>query len=121
MFALDIFHRFYEDFITRNESLEKKELEIIAQWKPAPLVSQMNNNTALVMKNSILEGKPGKKVQIDGLKYLNFSSHNYFGFAGNEEIEEEVTKCIKKYGVGTCGCRVFLGMLTAHFYYRGSG
>ena len=31
------------------------------------------------------------------------------GFAGREDIENEAIKCIRKFGVGSCGPRAFLG------------
>ena len=53
--------------------------------------------------------QPGKHLVIDGKECLNFASHNYLGFAGNETIEEAAIECVKKFGVGSCGPRAFYG------------
>ena len=57
----------------------------------------------------IIDGKIGPKIIIDGVECWNFASHNYLGFAGREDIEEEAIQCIRKFGVGSCGPRAFLG------------
>ena len=44
-------------------------------------------------------------------KCLNFATHNYLGFVGRRDIEEEAVKCIQKFGVGSCGPRAFYGKL----------
>ena len=56
---------------------------------------------------------------MDGITCWNFSSHNYLGFAGREDIENEAIKCIRKFGVGSCGPRAFLGemfFIEYHFW-----
>ena len=93
---------------SRTRSPQKEEDDLIAQWKSDPLVPNLDNNQ-LVKTMSFVDGKLGKEVQIDGSKYLNFACHNYLGFSGQEEILEEASKCVEKFGVGTGGSRVLLG------------
>src|SRR3989344_1786489 len=51
------------------------------------------------------------EVIIKGKKYLNFSSNNYLGLAGNEKIKEVVIENIRKYGVGSGSTRLLSGTL----------
>ena len=92
-------------------SLTKEEEDIIlSQWKPEPLVPEVDyNHPALHVP--FVEGKPGKEITVDGFKCLNFATHNYLGFVGRRDIEEEAVKCIQKFGVGSCGPRAFYGKL----------
>lgn len=53
--------------------------------------------------------QPGKHIVINGEECLNFATHNYLGFAGNEVIEEAAIQCVRKFGVGSCGPRGFYG------------
>ncbi len=67
----------------------------------------MTQNVLNLRRNSLFQ--PGKHLVIDGKECLNFASHNYLGFAGNERIEEAAIECVKKFGVGSCGPRAFYG------------
>ena len=51
------------------------------------------------------------EVIINGKKYLNFSSNNYLGLAGDERIKNVVIENIKKYGVGSGSTRLLSGTL----------
>ena len=51
------------------------------------------------------------EVIIKDKKYLNFSSNNYIGLAGNEKIKEVVIENIRKYGVGSGSTRLLSGTL----------
>jgi serine palmitoyltransferase len=57
----------------------------------------------------VVENKAGNEIIIDGMKCWNLATHNYLGFAGNEEVEEAAVKSIQKFGVGSCGPRAFYG------------
>lgn len=56
----------------------------------------------------------GKYVNVDGIECLNFATHNYLGFIGDENIEKKALKTIEKYGVGSCGPRGFYGTTGMH-------
>lgn len=51
------------------------------------------------------------EVFIKGKKFLNFSSNNYLGLSGKEEIKEVVIENIKKYGIGSGSTRLLSGTL----------
>ena len=92
-------------------SLTKEEEDrILSHWKPEPLVPEVDYNDA-ALHVPLVEGKPGKEITVDGFKCLNFATHNYLGFVGRRDIEEEAVKCIQKFGVGSCGPRAFYGKL----------
>jgi len=91
---------------------KEEEEELLAEWKPEPLVPE---EIDVDIQMPIVDGKAGGKVIIiEGIKCLNFGTHNYLGFAGREDIEEEAVKCIQKFGVGSCGPRAFYGTADIH-------
>ncbi|MDD2732088.1 MAG: aminotransferase class I/II-fold pyridoxal phosphate-dependent enzyme [Candidatus Pacebacteria bacterium] len=51
------------------------------------------------------------EVFMDNKKFFNFSSNNYLGLAGNEEVKKVVIENIKKYGVGSGSTRLLSGTL----------
>ncbi|QQP51611.1 Uncharacterized protein FKW44_013029, partial [Caligus rogercresseyi] len=57
----------------------------------------------------VIEHKAGKTLKINGVDCVDWATHNYLGFAGNEDIEEAAIECIQQYGVGSCGPRAFYG------------
>ena len=89
---------------------EEEEDRILSHWKPEPLVPEVDYNDP-ALHVPLVEGKPGKVITVDGFKCLNFATHNYLGFVGRRDIEEEAVKCIQKFGVGSCGPRAFYGKL----------
>ena len=48
---------------------------------------------------------------INGEKFLTFSSNNYLGLGGNEEIKNVVGEALKKYGIGSGSTRLMSGTL----------
>lgn len=56
-----------------------------------------------------VDGPAGKYIEIDGSKYLNLATHNYLGFVEEPTILAETERCIRQYGVGSCGPRGFYG------------
>jgi len=65
---------------------------------------------------SSVEGRPGKFLQVDGVKYLNMATHNYLGFVDEESMITEAENCIRKYGVGSCGPRGFYGTFGEDYF-----
>jgi serine palmitoyltransferase len=57
----------------------------------------------------LVESRPGKFIQIDGTSYLNMATNNYLGLVDEPSLDEEAERCIRKYGVGSCGPRGFYG------------
>lgn len=64
----------------------------------------------------LVESKAGPKIVVNGTECLNLATHNYLGFAGKREIEDEAVKCIKRFGVGSCGPRAFYGTADVHVH-----
>jgi len=80
----------------RAERLTREEEEeLLAEWKPEPLVPAVDpDHPALHVP--VVDQKPGKTITLDGIECLNLATHNYLGFAGNEEVEKAAVKCIRK-------------------------
>ncbi|MBI2055888.1 MAG: aminotransferase class I/II-fold pyridoxal phosphate-dependent enzyme [Candidatus Sungbacteria bacterium] len=51
------------------------------------------------------------EVMVKGKKYLSFSSNNYLGIAGNEEIKKATIEGIEQFGVGSGSTRLLSGTL----------
>lgn len=51
----------------------------------------------------------GKIVCVDNKMCLNAATHNYLGLLEHPDLEEAAIRCLKKYGVGSCGPRGFYG------------
>lgn len=97
-----------------NLKLTKSEEEnIIDSYAPESLVGDAPNcdNTS---KLSVVKGKVGEFIDVNGIKCVNFASHNYLGLIGKTEIEDKAIESIEKYGVGTCGPRCFYGTNIEH-------
>ncbi len=114
-------------------SSREEEEELLAEWKPEPLVPEIDpDHPALhvpVIDDKVDNGcfffvaiplfyqmvfyyplpQPGKHITVEGHRCFNMATHNYLGFAGNEEVERSAVSCIRKFGVGSCGPRAFYG------------
>ena len=53
----------------------------------------------------------GKHVTIGGRQYLNAATHNFLGMVGDDRVEAAAVRCLRKYGVGSCGPRAFYGTI----------
>jgi len=65
-----------------------------------------------------IEGRPGKFLEIENQKYLNLATHNYLGLVDEPALDVEAERCIRKYGVGSCGPRGFYGTVGKSFISR---
>ncbi|MDR3253893.1 MAG: pyridoxal phosphate-dependent aminotransferase family protein [Endomicrobium sp.] len=61
-----------------------------------------------------IQSNPTKTIQIDGRKFINFSSNNYLDIAGNREIEAKIVNSIEKYGFAGTSSRLICGNLLIH-------
>lgn len=97
---------------------EKEKNELIADWKPEPLVPHVKEDHPMLEKlqNSIILGKAGKYIDVNGKVCLNMATFNFLGMLGEESIEVEAKKTLRHYGVGSCGPRAFYGTMDLHLY-----
>ncbi|KAL8570676.1 hypothetical protein ACOMHN_039111 [Nucella lapillus] len=95
---------------------EKEKEELIADWKPEPLVPDVpeDNPVLQALEKYCITGPAGKIVNVNGKICVNMATLNFLGFIGNKEIEEEAIKALMKYGVGSCGPRGFYGTMDVH-------
>ncbi|KAH8299773.1 hypothetical protein KR044_005784 [Drosophila immigrans] len=94
--------------------LTKEQQEyLIEQYQPEPLVGDTDPKHPL-LRTRLVQSKVGKRVVLDGHDCLNLASHNYLGFLEDDDILEEACKCLRKYGVGSCGPRGFYGTMDVH-------
>lgn len=97
-----------------NLNLTKTEEEnFIDSYVPESLVEDIPN-CDYTLKPSVVKGKNGEFIDIDGTKCVNFATHDYLGLIGKKEIEDKAIESIEKYGVGTCGPRCFYGTNIEH-------
>jgi serine palmitoyltransferase len=89
----------------KNEVLKKLE-----NWSPAPLAPYID----CVDETPIVSGTTETHLQINNKKILNLGSYNMLGFLSSSEIKKASENVIKKFRVGSCGPRVFLGTLSEH-------
>ncbi|CRL04739.1 CLUMA_CG017799, isoform A [Clunio marinus] len=92
---------------------EEQKKEIIKNWKPEPLVPEVDENDP-TLKTRTVEGPIGKYIFVDGHKCLNMSTFNYLGLEEYPQIKKSAIETIRKYGVGSCGPRGFYGTLDVH-------
>ncbi|WP_394514333.1 aminotransferase class I/II-fold pyridoxal phosphate-dependent enzyme [Priestia aryabhattai] len=62
-------------------------------------------------KNS---GIASNKIVMDGVEKVNFSTYNYLGINGSEEINQAVVEAIKHYGTSVSGSRLLSGEIKLH-------
>jgi len=53
-------------------------------------------------------------MNINGKDYINFTTYNYVGLNGREEVIDAVTAAIKKYGTSVSGSRLLSGEIPIH-------
>ncbi|TDG41287.1 hypothetical protein AWZ03_012284 [Drosophila navojoa] len=96
----------------RGLSKEQQE-SLIEQYEPEPLVADTDPDHPL-LHTRLVESRVGKRIVVNGHDCLNVGSHNYLGLLEDNEILEEACKCLRKYGVGSCGPRGFYGTMDVH-------
>lgn len=106
-----IFHKSYKP--ERTELTEQEKEALINEWTPEPLVPESDENH-YALNPKICHGKMGKIVSINNKMCLNAATHNYLGLLEHPKLEEAAIRCLKKYGVGSCGPRGFYGTVDIH-------
>ncbi|BAG14044.1 8-amino-7-oxononanoate synthase [Candidatus Endomicrobiellum trichonymphae] len=76
-------------------------------------LSEMENAGLLRTLNTI-QSNPAVRIEVNGRKFINFSSNNYLDLAGNKEINKAVADAIEKYGFAGTSSRLVCGNLSIH-------
>lgn len=92
---------------------KEEEEQILAQYTPEPLVSLVPEDH-VSLSPRVVNGRVGKRINVDGVDCLNLATHNYLGLLEDKQIEEASIKSLRKYGVGSCGPRGFYGTVDVH-------
>ncbi|MEK7376298.1 MAG: 8-amino-7-oxononanoate synthase, partial [Candidatus Margulisiibacteriota bacterium] len=61
-----------------------------------------------------LSSRVNVEIEIDGKKYIDFSSNNYLGLSNHPKIIEAAKNAIDKYGAGSLGSRLLSGSFDIH-------
>ncbi|KAA1121099.1 serine palmitoyltransferase component [Puccinia graminis f. sp. tritici] len=117
--------------------LTEKEIdELIAEWKPEPLVETAVQTTQLKSQPPIIVGIPGVRAKIlhgqaakkfiespshdspidpkDLKEVTNLASINFAGLIGNEDVKHRAIEQLRRSGVGSCGPPGFYGTFDVH-------
>jgi len=68
----------------------------------------------LFREPKIISSLCGPEIEIEGKRYINFSSNNYLGLADSPLLKKSALKAIERYGVGTGASRLMSGTLKIH-------
>lgn len=68
----------------------------------------------LYRQRLVLESPQGSRVRWQGRDYLNFSSNDYLGLAGDSRLVESLHRAARKYGVGSGASHLVCGHSEAH-------
>eukprot|EP00835_Amoeboradix_gromovi_P002851 NODE_171_length_16024_cov_0.172559.p2 type:complete len:472 gc:universal NODE_171_length_16024_cov_0.172559:12308-13723(+) len=90
-----------------NEEVE----ELIQDWKPDPLVPDVDESKTPVITSSI---STKVKVQGNNRSMLNMISINPVGLVGDKKLIETAKDTVSKYAVGACGPPGFYGTIDVH-------
>jgi 8-amino-7-oxononanoate synthase len=60
----------------------------------------------------------GPEVEIDGRRFINFSSNDYLGLANDPRLRQAATAAIDEFGVGAGASRLISGNLSPHLRFE---
>ena len=60
------------------------------------------------------QGIPTNHIKINGKNYINYSTYNYLGLNGSDEVSNSAINAIKKYGTSVSGSRLLSGEIKIH-------
>ncbi len=100
--------------VRTNFFLIQETNDLISNYKPEPLVPDVPLDHSALSPRIVSQGLSNKTIVINSVECLNLATHNYLGFANDEEIKESAIKTLRKYGVGSCGPRGFYGTVDIH-------
>jgi glycine C-acetyltransferase len=59
---------------------------------------------------SILAGRQGPRITVEGREYINLAANNYLGFAGDPQVIAAAREALDRHGFGLGGGRLIYGM-----------
>ncbi|OEG71506.1 hypothetical protein ATZ36_14400 [Candidatus Endomicrobiellum trichonymphae] len=71
-------------------------------------------NAGLLRTLNTIQSNPAARIEINGRKFINFSSNNYLDLVGNKEINKAVAGAVEKYGFAGTSSRLICGNLSIH-------
>ncbi len=77
-------------------------------------VEQLQQQNQLQATTTFTHGTKSQIQTRDGDEYVNFTSDDYFGLAGNKHVIESAQQYAKKYGAGSGSTRLGTGTLPCH-------
>lgn len=87
-----------------NSELEAGFIQELEQRKKA----------GLYRKREIVHSSQGSIITINDEEYINFSSNDYLGFAGNQVLKDHLVEAIGRYGIGAGSSQLLVGHSAAH-------
>lgn len=75
---------------------------------------QRHTDAGLRRQLRTLDSAQGVTVRIDGRELVNFSSNDYLGLAGTDELKEAFIEGVARFGVGSGASRLVCGNLAPH-------
>jgi 8-amino-7-oxononanoate synthase len=68
----------------------------------------------LFRKPRTISSLRGPEIEIEGKRYINFSSNNYLGLADSPLLKKAALEAMEKYGIGSGASRLMSGTLNVH-------
>jgi len=68
----------------------------------------------LIRELELIESPAGASLQIEGKRFLNFSSNNYLGLADHPMVKKAASQAALKWGTGSGASRLISGGLKIH-------
>ncbi|MDB6139891.1 MAG: 8-amino-7-ketopelargonate synthase, partial [Verrucomicrobiaceae bacterium] len=85
----------------------------LVPWSIASELAQLDA-AGLRRRLRVLDSAQGTVVRLEGREVVNFSSNDYLGLAGSEELRAAFAECISKYGAGSGASRLVCGGMAPH-------
>mmetsp|Transcript_18199 Transcript_18199/g.37369 ORF Transcript_18199/g.37369 Transcript_18199/m.37369 type:complete len:542 (+) Transcript_18199:18-1643(+) len=105
----------------RSELTEADVEDLIAEWKPAPLVPALTEKDLRVLANDLVVAgcpSPDELVVVGGPKEhatkINLITNDFLGLSGRKELKASAELTLNEYGCGSCGPRGFYGSVMPH-------
>mmetsp|Transcript_10670 Transcript_10670/g.30598 ORF Transcript_10670/g.30598 Transcript_10670/m.30598 type:complete len:536 (-) Transcript_10670:10-1617(-) len=102
----------------RSELSTKEVEELVAEWRPAPLVPPITpQDRQLIDETPVIEAYlEANRVRLVGDRKpkLNLVSLDFLGMGSRKELKDAAKETLEEYGCGSCGPRGFYGSVLPH-------